>query len=125
MPNSYVMRVNYSFTKLNGKPFFGTYQAFFKYQSNTVDGTFQLGQLSGSIYFAPAFYPPAPANIGQIVAAQAKHLVVAGGKVVEFNADADYGPLSINFNQVRFNFGNSPGPLGGEGSVKCEDPVQV
>lgn len=129
MPHSYVVRVNYSFTKLNGKPFFGTYQAWYKYQSDTVDGIFpnQYGQIQGAIYLNPFFFPSAPDNIGRVEATRGKNLKVVGGKVVEFNGDADFGPLSINLSEKRFNFGYSAGGAGpnGEGTAICEDPVQV
>jgi hypothetical protein len=130
MPNTYLVRLNYSFTKLNGQPFFGTYQAWYTYKSDIVDGTFpnQYGQMMGSIYLAPFFFPPDPKNLGRIESYSRQSLIVAAGKVVGFGGNADFGPLSINISEKRFNFGFSggpgPGPTG-EGIVACDDPIRI
>jgi hypothetical protein len=130
MPNTYVVRLNYSFTKLNGRPFNATFSAWYQYQSATIDGTFpnQLGQIVGAIYLAPYLFPPSPTNLGQIQSTRGNSLTVTGGKVVAFNGNAEFGPLSMNISESRFDFGYSAGPTprpAGEGKVKCDDPVKV
>ncbi len=128
--NTYAVRITYTFTKLNGQPSsIGAYCGWVKYLSNTIDGDFPnatSGHLASQIYLAPLFYPPGPVNIGRFDTFSPPTLKVAGGKVIQFGGNSTFGPLDLNINQSRFNFGYTvPPPVNGEGAVKLDDPVQI
>jgi hypothetical protein len=120
---------SYTYTSLSqegiGVEVGDTFTGWYRYESDTIDGTFfgfgGPGSLSGEVNF-PAHFNPYADNRPIDLSTQNPMLTVVDGVVTAFHWSPELGPVGVTMTESFFTMSDSFNPGSGRGTVSFSNP---